>query len=84
MYATAGDLKLPTVKSGLRALFEKPGTDRQAALVRLIAGIPAVRKPDQGMGASRRFRKASTSACPASAVVRATPSVRQSVTARPG
>ena len=45
-YASESDLKLPTVKSQLRAVFEKTGTDRQAALVRLIAGIPAVREPD--------------------------------------
>lgn len=45
-YAAGNDLKLPTVKSQLRAVFEKTGTDRQAALVRLIAGIPAVREPD--------------------------------------
>ena len=44
-YAAESDLKLPTVKSQLRAVFEKTGTDRQAALVRLIAGIPAVREP---------------------------------------
>jgi DNA-binding CsgD family transcriptional regulator len=45
-YASESALKLPTVKSQLRAVFEKTGTDRQAALVRLIAGIPAVREPD--------------------------------------
>jgi DNA-binding CsgD family transcriptional regulator len=45
-YALESDLKLPTVKSQLRSVFEKTGTDRQAALVRLIAGIPAVREPD--------------------------------------
>jgi DNA-binding CsgD family transcriptional regulator len=45
-YAAESDLKLPTVKSQLRAVFDKTGTDRQATLVRLIAGIPAVREPD--------------------------------------
>jgi DNA-binding CsgD family transcriptional regulator len=44
-YAVENDLKLPTVKSQLHAVFEKTGTDRQAALVRLITGIPAVREP---------------------------------------
>jgi len=44
-YAAESDLKLPTVKSQLHAVFEKTGADRQAALVRLIAGIPAVREP---------------------------------------
>jgi DNA-binding CsgD family transcriptional regulator len=34
------------VKSQLRAVFEKTGADRQAALVQLIAAIPAVREPD--------------------------------------
>lgn len=45
-YASESALKLPTVKSQLRAVFEKTATDRQAALVRLIAAIPAVREPD--------------------------------------
>jgi DNA-binding CsgD family transcriptional regulator len=45
-YAAESDLKLPTVKSQLRSVFEKTGADRQAALVRLTAGIPAVREPD--------------------------------------
>ena len=34
-----------TVKSQLRSTFEKTGTNRQSALVRLIVGIPAVREP---------------------------------------
>ncbi|MCA1978205.1 MAG: hypothetical protein LDL19_03115 [Thiobacillus sp.] len=42
-YAQESDLRLPTVKSQLHAAFEKTGTDRQAALVRLIVGVPAVR-----------------------------------------
>ncbi len=44
-YAVENGLKLPTVKTQLHAVFEKTGSDRQAALVRLIAGIPAVREP---------------------------------------
>jgi DNA-binding CsgD family transcriptional regulator len=44
-YAQENGLRLPTVKSQLHAAFEKTGTDRQAALVRLITGIPAVREP---------------------------------------
>lgn len=44
-YAVENDLKLPTVKSQLRSLFEKTDTDRQSAVVRLIVGIPAVREP---------------------------------------
>jgi len=44
-YAQANDLKRNTVKTQLRAAFEKTGTDRQTALVRLIVGIPAVREP---------------------------------------
>ncbi len=43
-YTRETGLKLPTVKTQLRSVFEKTGTDRQAALVRLIAGIPAVRE----------------------------------------
>lgn len=42
-YARDHDLRLPTVRSQLRAVFEKTGTQRQATLVRLIAGIPVVR-----------------------------------------
>jgi DNA-binding CsgD family transcriptional regulator len=44
-YAQANALKMPTVKSQLRAVFAKTGTERQAALVRLIMAIPAVRNP---------------------------------------
>lgn len=43
IYALENDLKLPTIKSQLRSVFKKTGTNRQAALVRLIVGIPAVR-----------------------------------------
>ncbi len=42
-YARENALKMPTVKTQLQATFAKTGTDRQAALVRLIMGIPAVR-----------------------------------------
>lgn len=35
-------LKLPTVRTHLRNLFEKTGTSRQTALVRLMASLPAV------------------------------------------
>lgn len=44
-YASESALKLPTVKSRLRAEFEKTGTDRQTALVRLMTALPAVREP---------------------------------------
>ena len=44
-YAAENGLKLSTVKCQLHGVFEKTGADRQAALVRLIAGIPAVREP---------------------------------------
>ena len=44
-YARESDLKMPTVKTQLRMAFEKTGVSRQAALVRLIAAIPAVREP---------------------------------------
>jgi DNA-binding CsgD family transcriptional regulator len=42
-YAQENALKMPTVKSQLRAAFAKTSTDRQAALMRLIMGIPAIR-----------------------------------------
>lgn len=42
-YARENDLRLPTVKTQLRSIFAKTGTNRQAALVRLVIGIPAVR-----------------------------------------
>lgn len=44
-YALENDLKVPTVKSQLRSVFEKTQTGRQAELVRLVTGIPAVREP---------------------------------------
>jgi len=42
-YARDQSLRLSTVRTQLSAIFNKTGTDRQAALVRLIAGIPVVR-----------------------------------------
>ncbi len=45
-YSRENDLKMPTVKSQLRSAFEKTGTDRQSALVRLFVSIPAVREPN--------------------------------------
>ncbi len=42
-YAEAQSVKLPTVKTQLRAVFAKTQTDRQVALVNLIAGIPPLR-----------------------------------------
>lgn len=42
-YAAAQRVKLPTVKTQLRAVFAKTHTDRQVALVNLIAGIPPLR-----------------------------------------
>jgi DNA-binding CsgD family transcriptional regulator len=42
-YAEAQNVKLPTVKTQLRAVFTKTQTDRQVALVNLIAGIPPLR-----------------------------------------
>lgn len=42
-YSKAENLKLPTVKSQLRAIFAKTQTERQVTLVNLISGIPALR-----------------------------------------
>lgn len=42
-YAAAQGVKLPTVKTQLRAVFGKTQTERQVALVNLIAGIPPLR-----------------------------------------
>ena len=42
-YATDQGLKLPTVKTQLRSVFAKTGTERQASLIRLLSGIPVVR-----------------------------------------
>jgi DNA-binding CsgD family transcriptional regulator len=43
-YAQTQGVRLPTVRTQLRSIFVKTATERQAALVRLIAGIPAVRE----------------------------------------
>lgn len=43
-YARANGLQLPTIKTQLRAIFAKTGTDRQAMLIRVLLGIPAVRE----------------------------------------
>jgi DNA-binding CsgD family transcriptional regulator len=42
-YATDQGLRLPTVRTQLSSIFHKTGAERQATLVRLIAGIPVVR-----------------------------------------
>lgn len=42
-YAEAQSVKLPTVKTQLRAVFAKTQTDRQVALVSLISRIPPLR-----------------------------------------
>lgn len=42
-YARDQGLRLPTVRTQLSSVFHKTGTERQATLVRLIAGIPVVR-----------------------------------------
>lgn len=42
-YAGAQGVKLPTIKTQLRAVFAKTQTDRQVTLVSLITGIPPLR-----------------------------------------
>lgn len=42
-YARDQGLRLPTVRTQLSSVLHKTGTERQASLVRLIAGIPVVR-----------------------------------------
>lgn len=42
-YAADQGLKLPTVKTQLRSIFAKTGTERQASLIRLISGVPVIR-----------------------------------------
>lgn len=44
VYARENDVRLSTLKTQLRSIFAKTGTDRQSAIVRLIIGIPAVRE----------------------------------------
>jgi DNA-binding CsgD family transcriptional regulator len=44
-YATDQGLKLPTVKTQLRSIFAKTGTERQSSLVRVLLGVPVVRDP---------------------------------------
>lgn len=44
-YATDQGLKLPTVKTQLRSIFAKTGTERQSSLVRVLSGVPVVRDP---------------------------------------
>ncbi len=44
-YATDQGLKLPTVKTQLRSIFAKTGTERQSSLVRILSGVPVVREP---------------------------------------
>lgn len=44
-YATDQGLKLPTVKTQLRSIFAKTGTERQSSLVRVLSGVPVVREP---------------------------------------
>ena len=43
-YARDQGLKLPTVRTQIRSVFAKTGTERQATLIRLIAGIPVARE----------------------------------------
>lgn len=43
-YARDHCLKLPTVRTQIRSVFAKTGTERQATLIRLIAGIPVARE----------------------------------------
>lgn len=43
-YAKENDLRLSTVRSQLSSIFVKTGTEKQAALVRLIAAVPVVRE----------------------------------------
>jgi DNA-binding CsgD family transcriptional regulator len=58
-YARDHGLRLPTVRTQLSSVFNKTGTDRQAELVRLVAGIPVVREESraeavQGTAEERR------------------------------
>lgn len=42
-YAADQGLKLPTVKTQLRSIFAKTGTEKQSSLIRLISGVPVIR-----------------------------------------
>lgn len=42
-YAADQGLRLPTLKTQLRSIFAKTGTERQSALIRLLSGVPAIR-----------------------------------------
>jgi len=42
-YASDQGLKQPTVRTQLRSVLAKTGSGRQATLIRLVAGIPAIR-----------------------------------------
>lgn len=44
-YAQAAAVALPTVRTQIRALLDKTGAARQQDMVRLLAGLPAVRFP---------------------------------------
>ena len=56
-YARDQGLRLPTVRTQLSSIFNKTGTLRQAALVRLIAGIPVVRDSVDISSALEHFKK---------------------------
>ena len=43
-YAIDQELKLPTVKTQLRSIFSKTGTERQSSMVRVLLGVPVVRE----------------------------------------
>lgn len=57
-YAHDQGLRLPTVRTQLSSIFNKTGTQRQAALVRLIAGIPVVRDSAELSPSIEHFKKA--------------------------
>ena len=56
-YARDQGLRLPTVRTQLSSIFNKTGTQRQAALVRLIAGIPVVRDSAELSPSIEHFKK---------------------------
>ena len=57
-YARDQGLRLPTVRTQLSSIFNKTGTQRQAALVRLIAGIPVVRDSAESPTSADHFKRA--------------------------